>query len=204
MAIVINKRNVRVLVITNLLLVLVFLVIRNSSTSAGESGVNYHPGSLVTFDESGNAPGTPESVHGSVANKQDKEVDEVNENSKEVKFDAATEYETILKQSHMVVFSKSYCPFSKKLKNLLAESYKFSPSYHVVELDQHGHTDELQDYIEKVTGRRTVPNVIINGVSKGGCDDMVTLHKEDKLLESLKEWSNGAFTVEAVPPSEST
>ena len=189
--------------ITNLLLVLVFLVVRNSNASTGESGVKYHPGSLVTFNESGNAPGTPESVHNSVASKQDKEVDEANEKSKEEEFDAAAEYDTILKKSHMVVFSKSYCPFSKKLKALLAESYNFSPTYYVVELDQHEHTDELQDHIEKVTGRRTVPNVIINGISKGGCDDMVALHKDDKLLESFKEWSDGAFTVEAVPPSES-
>ena len=53
----------------------------------------------------------------------------------------------------MIVFSKTGCPYSKKLKALLTNSYTFSPSYHVVELDRHEHTKELQDQIEKVTGK---------------------------------------------------
>ncbi|EJS44587.1 grx7p [Saccharomyces arboricola H-6] len=204
MAIVINKRNVRALVIATLLLVLVFLVVRNSNASVNQKIISDRPDSLVMFDEAGNAPGTPKPVSTVVAETQDKEVDEVHENNEEVKFDAAAEYEKILKESPIIVFSKSYCPYSKKLKDLLAESYTFSPSYYVFELDQHTHADELQDHIEKITGRRTVPNIIINGVSRGGSDDMVALHKNDKLLDSFKEWSNGTFTVEAALQSEST
>lgn len=66
MAIVINKRNVRVLVITNLLLIVVFFVLRNSNASVNESITTHHPDSLVTFDNSGNAPGTHQSVHDTV------------------------------------------------------------------------------------------------------------------------------------------
>ncbi|CAI4037255.1 hypothetical protein SMKI_02G1230 [Saccharomyces mikatae IFO 1815] len=203
MAIVINKRNVRVLVITNLLLILVFLVVRNSNANVNESTITPHGTSLATYNDAGNAPGTHKSVHDSDANKQVKEPDETNENSEEAQFDAAAEYDKILKKSPMIVFSKSFCPFSKKLKTLLAESYTFSPSYYVVELDKREHTSELQEHIEKSTGRRTVPNVVIDGISRGGCDEITALHENDKLLNSFKEWSSGKFTVEAISPSQS-
>ncbi|CAI4254250.1 BGP_1a_G0002000.mRNA.1.CDS.1 [Saccharomyces cerevisiae] len=203
MAIVINKRNVRVLVITNLLLIVVFFVLRNSNASVNESITTHHPDSLVTFDNSGNAPGTHQSVHDTV-NTQDKEAEEVDKNSGDAEFDAAAEYNKIMEQSPMIVFSKTGCPYSKKLKALLTNSYTFSPSYHVVELDRHEHTKELQDQIEKVTGRRTVPNVIIGGTSRGGYTEIAELHKNDELLDSFKKWSDGAFTVKANSQSENS
>ena len=156
----------------------------------------------MTFDNSGNAPGTHQSVHDTV-NTQDKEAEEVDKNSGDAEFDAAAEYNKIMVQSPMIVFSKTGCPYSKKLKALLTNSYTFSPSYHVVELDRHEHTKELQDQIEKVTGRRTVPNVIIGGTSRGGYTEIAELHKNDELLDSFKKWSDGAFTVTANSRSES-
>ena len=59
----------RVLVITNLLLIVVFFVLRNSNASVNESITTHHPDSLVTFDNSGNAPGTHQSVHDTVIHK---------------------------------------------------------------------------------------------------------------------------------------
>lgn len=204
MAIVINKRNVRVLVITNLLVIVVFLVLRNSNANTNESIITHHPDSLVTFDNSGNAPGIHQSAHDTVVNKQDKGAEEADKNNQDAEFDAAAEYEKILKESPMIVFSKTGCPYSKKLKTLLARSYTFSPPYYVVELDEHEHTNELQNYIEKATGRRTVPNVVIGGTSRGGYSEIEELHKNDGLLDSFKKWSDGAFTVKANSQSEST
>ncbi|CAI4055199.1 glutathione-disulfide reductase GRX7 SKDI_02G1210 [Saccharomyces kudriavzevii IFO 1802] len=204
MAIVINKRNVRVLVITNILLILVFLVVRSSNADASEAVKIIHPGSLATFDQSGNAPGTPESADKAVTNKQDKEVGETNEDSKGVTFDAAAEYGKILEYSPFVVFSKTGCPYSKKLKSLLAESYAITPSYYVVELDEHEHGKELKDYIGDKTGRSTVPNVVINGISRGGYTEMAALHENDTLVDSFKEWSSDKFTVKATSQSERT
>jgi len=39
----------------------------------------------------------------------------------------------------------------------------------------------------KTTGRRTVPNVLINGKSIGGGDDIASLHEDDKLVAQIKE-----------------
>ena len=68
-------------------------------------------------------------------------------------------------------------------------------SYVVLELDKHEHGAELQKYIGDVTGRSTVPNVVINRVSRGGSDDLRALHKDGKLLDSLKEWGGKQLTV---------
>lgn len=35
------------------------------------------------------------------------------------------------------------------------------------------------------TGRRTVPNVMINGISIGGADDIVSLDNSDKLIAKI-------------------
>lgn len=37
-----------------------------------------------------------------------------------------------------------------------------------------------------MTGRRTVPNVLVQGKSIGGGDDMQELDETDKLIETLK------------------
>lgn len=36
-----------------------------------------------------------------------------------------------------------------------------------------------------MTGRRTVPNVLVNGRSIGGGDDIEELHEDDKLASTL-------------------
>ena len=50
-------------------LIVVFFVLRNSNASVNESITTHHPDSLVTFDNSGNAPGTHQSVHDTVNTK---------------------------------------------------------------------------------------------------------------------------------------
>ena len=54
-----------------------------------------------------------------------------------------------------------------------------------MELDQHELGPGLQNKLEKTTGRRTVPNVLINGKSIGGGDDVKALHEEDKVIEKI-------------------
>lgn len=110
-------------------------------------------------------------------------------------FDAKTEYSLILNLSPVIVFSKTYCQYSKRLKDLLEQEYVFTPAYNVIELDKHSHGAELQAYIKEKTGRGTVPNMLVNGISRGGSDDIRALHKNGELLSSLKEWSAGSFEV---------
>ncbi|KAI5194450.1 glutaredoxin [Aureobasidium subglaciale] len=98
-----------------------------------------------------------------------------------------TELNAILKKSPIIIFSKSYCPYSKKAKAILLEQYNIVPAPYVEELDLHPLGPQLQAALLKTTGRRTVPNVLINGKSIGGGDDIASLHEDDKLVSQIKE-----------------
>ena len=95
----------------------------------------------------------------------------------------------------VVIFSKSYCGFSKAAKHLLLEKYTISPPPRVVELDLHPQGAELQNYIASVTGRRTVPNVLVLKDSKGGADDMHALHEAGELASKFEEWGKGHLKI---------
>lgn len=56
----------------------------------------------------------------------------------------------------------------------------------MVELDQHPLGAALQATLAQMTGRRTVPNVLIQGKSIGGGDDMQHLDDTDTLVETFK------------------
>jgi glutaredoxin 3 len=57
--------------------------------------------------------------------------------------------------------------------------------FHVVELDQRSDGGEIQAALAEMTGRRTVPNVFLEGKSIGGGDDTVALARAGKLKEML-------------------
>lgn len=111
-------------------------------------------------------------------------------------FNPKEEFEKILSKAPVVIFSKSYCPFSKKLKKLLEKEYNISPPPVIVELDQHENGKELQDHVGKETGRFTVPNFIVSGKSKGGADDILALHENDELVDVFHLWSDGAAKIQ--------
>ncbi|KAJ5212674.1 uncharacterized protein N7498_004320 [Penicillium cinerascens] len=100
--------------------------------------------------------------------------------------DAKSELNSILKRSPVIIFSKSYCPYSKKAKSILLNRYSISPKPFVVELDQHPIGRALQDLLAQNTGRHTVPNVLVNGKSIGGGDDIAALDHSDELASTLR------------------
>lgn len=61
------------------------------------------------------------------------------------------------------------------------------PAPFVVELDQHPLGPKIQDLLLEKTGRRTVPNIMVNGVSIGGGDDVAALDKAKTLANKVKE-----------------
>ncbi|CAG8885784.1 unnamed protein product [Penicillium egyptiacum] len=87
----------------------------------------------------------------------------------------------------VIVFSKSYCPYSKKAKSVLLEHYSIEPKPFVVELDQHPLGPYLQALLAQSTGRRTVPNVLVSGKSIGGGDDIAALDQSDELASTLRQ-----------------
>lgn len=115
-------------------------------------------------------------------------------------YDAAQDFLEMRALAPMLVFSKTYCPFSKRLKKLLKENYSVTPDYKIIEIDKHEHSSELQDYLAEVTGRRTVPNVIVGSStrSRGGADDMIELHEQNSLARLLNEWGQHTISVERI------
>ncbi|KAI0875826.1 thioredoxin-like protein [Hypoxylon argillaceum] len=92
----------------------------------------------------------------------------------------------ILKKSPVVIFSKTYCPYSKKAKGVLLEKYIIEPTPYVVELDEHPLGSKLQALLAEKTGRRTVPNIMIHGESVGGSDDIAELDTRKTLIDKFK------------------
>ncbi|CAD5211883.1 unnamed protein product [Bursaphelenchus okinawaensis] len=95
----------------------------------------------------------------------------------------------------VVVFSKSWCPYSRKAKQVLFGIYRIDQKdYKVVELDELDTGDLIQDVLQRLTGGRSVPRVFVNGQFIGGGDDTERLHKENKMASLLKD-ANVEFVV---------
>ena len=94
---------------------------------------------------------------------------------------------TKLVQSHpVVVFSKPWCPYCRKALETLALAGVLEP--YVVDLSKYGkQTHDIQATLNQITGRRTVPNVFVNGKTIGGGDETVALHRNEKLIPLLRE-----------------
>lgn len=76
----------------------------------------------------------------------------------------------------VVVYTKDYCPYCVKAKNLLA---KKGVAFKEVDITHDFHLQE--EMFEKAEGRRTVPQIFINAQPIGGCDDLYALDKDGKL-----------------------
>ncbi|KAI0172171.1 glutaredoxin [Hypoxylon sp. FL1284] len=92
----------------------------------------------------------------------------------------------ILKRAPVIIFSKSYCPYSKRAKGLLMDKYSIDPAPYVVELDEHPLGKQLQARLGVLTGRKTVPNIMIDGKSVGGSDDIAELDSRKTLIDKFK------------------
>ncbi|KJZ76534.1 hypothetical protein HIM_03870 [Hirsutella minnesotensis 3608] len=91
----------------------------------------------------------------------------------------------ILRKSPVIIFSKTFCPYSRRAKELLLEKYNISPAPHVVELDEHPLGRQLQAELGEKTHRRTVPNIMVNGVSLGGSDEIAELDRDGALVAKI-------------------
>ncbi|XP_060622182.1 thioredoxin reductase 3 [Anolis sagrei] len=84
--------------------------------------------------------------------------------------------------SHRVmIFSKTYCPFCRKVKDLF---HSMSVEYSALELDKTDEGPSIQEVLLELTGQRTVPNVFVNGTHVGGCDQTFQAYQSG-LLQSL-------------------
>ncbi|KAF8326548.1 thioredoxin-like protein [Cantharellus anzutake] len=86
----------------------------------------------------------------------------------------------------VVIFSKTYCPFSTRAKELFAK-LDTQPKPLVIEVDLREDTDIVKNELSRLTGRATFPNILLRSKSIGGFDDVQSLYESGQLLTMLRD-----------------
>lgn len=202
-----TARRFRVVAVTIVTMLLVFLLYSsNSNVQKTNNQVAKEEVLPEKFQTSNNI------LHSNNDDKVDEAINqEISKNEKEVTkpivnqddailqdepFDPVEELIQIRSLGPMIVFSKTHCPYSLKIKKLLL-NYQITPEPQFVELDKHQHGRELQSYLKEVTGRGTVPNVLVgkSSDSRGGADDFIALDRDNELVAQLKAWGENSLDV---------
>ena len=82
--------------------------------------------------------------------------------------------------TEIVMYTKTICPYCDRAKALLASK---GVSWREINLDEH--PERRQEMIRLSDGRRTVPQIFVNGKGLGGSDDIHALDREGKLDDLL-------------------
>ncbi|KAM9983371.1 hypothetical protein ACTFIY_000085 [Dictyostelium cf. discoideum] len=91
----------------------------------------------------------------------------------------------LIDDNKLIIFSKTYCGFSKRIKQLFKTIDGVTPM--IIELDIIDDGTEIQSILSGISNIRTVPQLFINGKFIGGNDATQQLHSEGKLIPLLKE-----------------
>ncbi|MFN7662665.1 MAG: glutaredoxin 3 [Alphaproteobacteria bacterium] len=76
----------------------------------------------------------------------------------------------------VIIYTTTYCPYCVKAKRLLE---KKKVAYEEIDVT---HNEALRDdMMKKAEGRRTVPQIFIEGKPIGGCDDLHALDASGNL-----------------------
>lgn len=92
--------------------------------------------------------------------------------------------EKCIAENKVMVFSKSFCPFCHKVKDLFK---KINVAYEVLELDLIENGNAIQAALQEKSGQRTVPNVYISGDHVGGADDTFAAHASGDLMKLVNK-----------------
>ncbi|GJJ71572.1 glutaredoxin 3 [Entomortierella parvispora] len=94
--------------------------------------------------------------------------------------------QNLIDTNHVMVFSKSYCPYSAAAKRLLGS---YTSDFKVLEVDLESKAGEIKTILTKITkGHSTFPSIFFDGESIGGQDNLLALDTKHDLkprLESL-------------------
>lgn len=81
----------------------------------------------------------------------------------------------------VTIYTKQTCPYCIRAKHLLTQK-----KVAFEEIDIEADPSRRSEMITKAHGRTTVPQIFIDGVHVGGCDDLYALDREEKLDSMLK------------------
>ena len=81
--------------------------------------------------------------------------------------------------AEVIVYSTEICPYCVRAKQLLDSK---QVAYQEIRVDLQ---PELRDEMIAKSGRRTVPQIFINGKPIGGCDDLYELNRSGQLDQML-------------------
>ncbi|KTD57250.1 glutaredoxin 3 [Legionella shakespearei] len=82
--------------------------------------------------------------------------------------------------AEVIMYSTGSCPYCIRAKDLL---HSKNISFTDIRVDLQ---PELREEMMVKSGRRTVPQIFINGQAIGGCDDLYALEAQGKLNQLLK------------------
>ncbi|KAK2827639.1 hypothetical protein Q7C36_018565 [Tachysurus vachellii] len=92
-----------------------------------------------------------------------------------------------IKGDKVVVFLKPTCPYCVLAKDVLSK-YSFKPGHlEFIDISGRDNMDDIQKYLQQITGARTVPRVFIGEKCIGGGSDVEGLHKDGKLEGMLQK-----------------
>ena len=77
--------------------------------------------------------------------------------------------EAMIKDTKVLIYSKSTCPFAGQTKSLLQQK---GIDARIIELDQITGGRDMQNKLKDITGQGTVPNVFIGGKHIGGNSEL--------------------------------
>lgn len=80
----------------------------------------------------------------------------------------------------IVMYSTGYCPYCTRARELLTSK---GVSFQEIRIDEE--PGKREEMISR-SGRRTVPQIFIDGQHVGGCDDLYALENQGHLDELLK------------------
>jgi glutaredoxin 3 len=82
---------------------------------------------------------------------------------------------------HVKMYTTQVCPFCIRAKALLKQRGVEQIEEIRIDLDA-----AQRDHMMAITGRRTVPQIFIGDTHVGGCDDLIALDSQGKLMPMLQ------------------
>ncbi|KAK1410450.1 hypothetical protein QVD17_36987 [Tagetes erecta] len=90
--------------------------------------------------------------------------------------------QNVIYSNKIAIFSKSYCPYCHRAKRTFSE---LQEQPYVVELDLREDGYKIQNVLLDLVGRRTVPQIFVNGKHVGGADDLEVAARNGVLQDLL-------------------